>query len=140
YQASWVYWTLGLFTAFLTSFYMFRLWFMTFFGEYRGEAEPTGDGHARPGAAAPHGAAAHGHEPGHGGVHESPRVMLVPLAILAVLSVAGGWIGVPGSLGGSNRFEEFLSPVFHSAAPVMDSAAEAGKRTESEPQTSHGTE
>ena len=36
YQASWVYWFIGLFTAFLTSFYMFRLWFMTFFGEYRG--------------------------------------------------------------------------------------------------------
>src|SRR4030081_3789948 len=34
YQASWVYWFIGLFTAFLTSFYMFRLWFMTFFGEY----------------------------------------------------------------------------------------------------------
>ena len=38
YQASWVYWFIGLFTAFLTSFYMFRLWFMTFFGEYRGAA------------------------------------------------------------------------------------------------------
>ena len=39
YQTSWVYWFIGLFTAFLTSFYMFRLWFMTFFGEYRGTAE-----------------------------------------------------------------------------------------------------
>ena len=44
YQASWVYWAIGLFTAFLTSFYMFRLWFLTFFGEYRGAAEsPHGD-------------------------------------------------------------------------------------------------
>ena len=34
---SWVYWAIGVFTAFLTSFYMFRLWFLTFFGEYRGE-------------------------------------------------------------------------------------------------------
>src|SRR6185436_16679315 len=39
YQASWAYWAIGLFTAFLTSFYMFRLWFMTFFGEYKGEPE-----------------------------------------------------------------------------------------------------
>src|SRR5437016_2413622 len=38
YQASWVYWLIGLITAFLTSFYMFRLWFMTFFWEYRGAA------------------------------------------------------------------------------------------------------
>src|SRR2546427_836431 len=36
--ASWVYWLIGVFTAFLTSFYMFRLWFLTFFGEYRGAA------------------------------------------------------------------------------------------------------
>ena len=34
-----MYWLIGVFTAFLTSFYMFRLWFMTFFGEYRGTAE-----------------------------------------------------------------------------------------------------
>jgi NADH-quinone oxidoreductase subunit L len=87
---SWVYWAIGVFTAFLTSFYMFRLWFLTFFGEYRGE-EPHGHG---------------GH--GHGGIHESPKVMLVPLVILAVLSVCGGWIG-------SERFENFLSPVFHPA-------------------------
>src|SRR5919206_88340 len=39
YQASWIYCLIGLFTAFLTSFYMFRLWFLTFFGEYRGSAE-----------------------------------------------------------------------------------------------------
>ena len=56
--------------------------------------------------------APHGH--GHGGIHESPMVMVVPLVVLAVLSVTGGWIGVPGSLGGSNRFEKFLGPVFHS--------------------------
>ena len=43
--------------------------------------------------------------------------MLVPLVMLAVLSVTGGWIGVPGSLGGSNRFEKFLGPVFHSTTP-----------------------
>jgi NADH-quinone oxidoreductase subunit L len=95
------YWGIGVFTAFLTSFYMFRLWFLTFFGEYRGEAEAHGG--------APRGAAAHGGHEGHGGIHESPRLMLVPLVVLAVLSVGGGWVG-------STRFDKFLSPVFHSEA------------------------
>jgi NADH-quinone oxidoreductase subunit L len=101
---SWVYWAIGVFTAFLTSFYMFRQWFMTFFGEYRGEE---------------HGETGHGHgEHGHGGgVHESPAIMLAPLVILALLSVCGGWIG-------SERFDKFLAPVFHSET-VMTSTAES---------------
>src|SRR5579862_1590149 len=82
YQASWAYWLVGVITALLTSFYMFRLWFMTFFGEYRGEAE---HGHGRHSANDAHGAH------GHGGIHESPRVMVIPLVILAVLSVVGGY-------------------------------------------------
>src|SRR5271167_3740440 len=48
---SWVYWAIGVFTAFLTSFYMFRQWFLTFFGEYRGEEH----------AEESHGHSAHGH-------------------------------------------------------------------------------
>ena len=96
---SWIYWAIGLFTAFLTSFYMFRQWFMTFFGEYRGD-QGRAEVHSRAGTPAPH---------GHGGVHESPVVMLVPLAILAILSVVGGWMG-------SERFDKFLAPVFHSVA------------------------
>jgi NADH-quinone oxidoreductase subunit L len=109
YQVSWVYWFIGLSTAFLTSFYMFRLWFMTFFGEYRGTAEAHEDsGHdlahddTRAGAPAPHG---HGH--GHGGIHESPWVMVIPLVVLAGLSTVGGWIGIGG------RFENFLRPAFY---------------------------
>src|SRR5713226_419746 len=102
---SWIYWAIGLFTAFLTSFYMFRQWFMTFFGEYRGAAEGShGHEDSRTGASAPH-----GH--GHGGVHESPAVMVVPLAILAILSVVGGWMG-------SERFDKFLSPVFRPGVTV----------------------
>src|SRR5579863_3246023 len=101
---SWVYWAIGVFTAFLTSFYMFRQWFMTFFGEYRGEEQgETGHGHGE-----------HGHG---GGVHESPAIMLAPLVILALLSVCGGWIG-------SERFDKFLAPVFHSET-VMTSTAES---------------
>jgi NADH-quinone oxidoreductase subunit L len=112
YQSNRVYWLIGLFTAFLTSFYMFRLWFLTFFGEYRGVEGNSHDDHSRAGVPALH---------GHGDIHESPRVMVIPLVVLAVLSVTGGWIGVPGSLGGSNRFEKFLGPVFHSTPPALNS-------------------
>jgi NADH-quinone oxidoreductase subunit L len=151
YQASWIYWLVGVVTAFLTSFYMFRLWFMTFFGEYRGAApasqgqeERAGHGthsgpDSRAGAPAPH---------GHGGIHESPAIMLVPLVILAVLSVVGGWIGVPGSLGGNNRFDQFLGPVFRASTPAVNTEhAQAGeamppeKETEgAEPKTGHRSE
>jgi NADH-quinone oxidoreductase subunit L len=62
-----IFWFVGLLTALLTSFYMFRLWYLTFFGEAR-------DPHAHP--------------------HESPWSMLGPLVILALLSVSGGWIGM----------------------------------------------
>jgi len=135
YQASWIYWLIGVFTAFLTSFYMFRLLFMTFFGTYRGEAE-SGHGHD-----------AHGGH-GHGGIHESPKVMLVPLVILAILSVVGGWVGVPGSLGGSNHFDKFLGPVFRSTTPSLNAnhvapgeTAPPENQTEGEePQTGHATE
>jgi NADH-quinone oxidoreductase subunit L len=113
YGGSWVYWVVGLFTAFLTAFYMFRLWFLTFFGKYRGVAEEV------------HGEAEHaGHgthlgreEHSHGGIHESPGIMLAPLVILAVLSVVGGWIGWPTALGGSNYFDKFLEPALHITAP-----------------------
>ncbi|HEX3986223.1 MAG TPA: NADH-quinone oxidoreductase subunit L [Acidobacteriaceae bacterium] len=104
-------WAVGLITAGLTSFYMFRLWYMTFFGESRAAlAEEHGAAvHARSDTklvieADPHGG--HGH-----GVHESPKVMLWPLIILAILSVIGGWMGWPAGLGGSNWFAHFLSPV-----------------------------
>jgi NADH-quinone oxidoreductase subunit L len=111
----------GLITAFVTSFYMFRLWFMTFFGAYRGEAEAS-HGHGSHSAPDAHG----GH--GHGGIHESPKVMVIPLVILAVLAVIGGYVGVPGSLGGNNHFDEFLGPVFHGSAPADAQHAAMGER------------
>jgi NADH-quinone oxidoreductase subunit L len=76
---------------------MFRLLFMTFFGDYRGiQVDDHGRGHA-----------AHGHgDHGHGEPHESPTVMLVPLMILAFLSLVGGLVGI------HNGFEHFLEPVF----------------------------
>ncbi len=129
-------WFIGLVTAGLTSFYMFRLWFKTFFGAERFDERTLAHGqstHPLPDATATHptyseaNAAEHdsGQVPGapagrHAGVeaehphgvHESPAVMTIPLVILAVLAVIGGWIGVPAALGGSNHFEHFLEPVF----------------------------
>ncbi|HKX16600.1 MAG TPA: NADH-quinone oxidoreductase subunit L [bacterium] len=84
-----VLWALGAAGAFLTSLYMGRLIWYTFAGTYRG-----GDPQAQP---------AHAH--GHAGPHESPAVMVVPLAILAVFAVFLGWVGAE-SLG--NPFEKFI--------------------------------
>ena len=96
----WALWLVGIVTALITSFYMFRLWFMTFFGEYRG-------------AAAAHDDHGHGGHDSHGhGPHESPWVMLGPLVVLAILSIIGGWVGI------GNRFEHFLAPVMQPVATV----------------------
>jgi NADH-quinone oxidoreductase subunit L len=121
-------WLVGLITAGMTSFYMFRLWYKTFFGEPRFENHALASNgaavHARSETrltmVAEHdeGQAAHPH-----GVHESPWIMLGPLAILAVLSVVGGWVGVPAALGGSNHFEHFLDPVFASTAAMHGASA-----------------
>ena len=120
-------WFIGLVTAGMTSFYMFRLWFKTFFGA--SNVEEAGN-QAHHGASA-HSGASHTMEDEHDegqaahphGVHESPWIMLLPLAVLAILSVIGGWVGIPPALGGHNEIEHFLAPVFSSgelaeAAPV----------------------
>jgi NADH-quinone oxidoreductase subunit L len=70
HHAPWMYWV-GVITAGMTAFYVFRAMFMTFFGEYRG----------------------HEHHP-----HESPPVMMIPLVILAALSLGGGYIPIPAFL------------------------------------------
>jgi NADH-quinone oxidoreductase subunit L len=106
-HGSWVFWLIGIITAFITSFYMFRLWFMTFFGDYRGGAAEH-DKHAH-----------EGH--GHGDPHESPWVMVGPLVVLAFLSLVGGWIGIGG------RFEHFLAPVFQGASAAELAHATAGE-------------
>ena len=96
-------WAIGLIGAGLTSFYMFRLLFLTFFGKGRYDEHKV-----------------------H--VHESPRNITVPLIILAILSVAGGWVAAPHLAGGTDHFEEFLRPVFTSYAP--QAAALAGAAAE----------
>ncbi|MBZ5612577.1 MAG: NADH-quinone oxidoreductase subunit L [Acidobacteriia bacterium] len=117
-NGSWVYWLFGVTTAFITSFYMFRLWFLTFFGDYRGAIAHEGHDSPRAGAPAPHG---HGHGHDHGEPHESPWVMLSPLVILALLSVVGGWVGIGG------RFEHFLAPVFQTGASAELARETAGE-------------
>jgi NADH-quinone oxidoreductase subunit L len=82
-----VIYVLGVLTAGLTALYMFRLLFMTFHGAPRFDPKKT-----------------------H--VHESPRVMLAPLAVLALLSLAGGWWAAPHLVGGLDYFDHFVNPVF----------------------------
>ena len=126
-------WFVGLVTAGMTSFYMFRLWFKTFFGESRFADSASLSHHEAPVHAkstatlvmeAEHdeGQAAHPH-----GVHESPWIMLFPLVILAILSVIGGLVGVPTGMGGHNEIEHFLAPVFSSGA-AAETAAAVGSR------------
>jgi NADH-quinone oxidoreductase subunit L len=99
YGGSLSFWAIGAVTAGLTAFYMFRMFFNTFHGESRASEEVK-------------------HH-----IHESPRVMTIPLMILAVLSVVGGWVGWPSILGGANRFEAWMEPVFgrgkETAAPAL---------------------
>jgi NADH-quinone oxidoreductase subunit L len=83
-----VLWIIGVIVAGMTAFYMFRLLFMTFFGQSRVD----------------HHVAHH--------IHESPRSMTTPLIVLAIGSVLAGYVGIPLWLGGTNAFEHWLEPVF----------------------------
>jgi len=114
-------WFIGLVTAGLTSFYMFRLWYLTFFGESRAaaheEAEHAAAVHARSDTKLVL-EAEHAHP-----VHESPAVMWIPLAILAILSVIGGWLGIPSAMGGHNEIEHFLAPLLGSPAAAANESS-----------------
>ena len=102
-------WVLAVATALLTAIYMTRLMVLAFWGKERFNTGHDG-----------HGTSAKGHPVVH--PHESPKVMWIPLVILAALSVGGGYIGVPAAWGGSNHFEHFLEPVLAKAAPAMAGA------------------
>ncbi len=98
-----VLWVVGLVTAVMTSFYIFRLFFMTFGGKTRLNPLETEK------------------------VHESSRVMIVPLVLLAVLSTVGGFIGIPHVFAdGMDRISGFLDPVFYRmpVAPVPPTSVE----------------
>ena len=94
-------WIIGAITAAMTAFYMFRLFYLTFQGNSRVD-----------------------HDVEHH-IHESPWTMTSVLSTLAVLSVIGGWIGIPAALGGGNQFEHFLEPVIARVGPEAAHAAAA---------------
>ncbi len=91
-RGHWLLWLVGAVAAGMTSFYMFRMMFLTFYGKSRMT-----------------------HEVEHH-VHESPASMTLPLQVLAVGSVVAGWLGIPHVIGHlvhvGNAFEHFLEPVF----------------------------
>ncbi len=106
-----VLWIIGLLTAGLTAFYMFRLFFGIFLGNYRGtaaapqtareEEEDDNNGH-------------HAGNVGYYDIYEAPAIMTVPLLILAVLSVIGGFVGSFALFGAPNwaPLANFLAPLF----------------------------
>ncbi len=96
FGTSFILWLVGALTAFLTAFYIFRLFIMAF------EGKPRFDVH-------------------HLHVHEVPKTMLIPMWVLGILSVIGGWIGIPSILGGGDNFDRFLEPVFENAQAAMPS-------------------
>jgi NADH-quinone oxidoreductase subunit L len=98
-----VIWFLLWIGAGMTSFYMFRLLFLTFWGEERMDE----------------------HTKHH--IHESPKRVVYPLVALAVLSTIGGFVGFPGWSGISNKFERFLEPVLRipeNVEPVHHAASQ----------------
>lgn len=88
YEHSKLMWAFALLGSVMTSFYMFRLFFLTFFGEFRGTSEQK-------------------HH-----LHESPLTMTVPLMILAILSAGGGFFNLPHIFGGHASLAEFMAPLF----------------------------
>ena len=83
-----IYYVFGVMTSVLTAFYMFRLYFLTFSGNFRGT-----------------------HEQEHH-LHESPFAMTFPLIVLAILSVVGGWVGIPALFAeNAHLLSSYLSPV-----------------------------
>ena len=91
-----VLWVLGVITAGLTSFYMFRLIFMTFFGDSRVDPEKA-------------------HH-----LHESPPVMAIPLIVLAFLAAVGGLVGLPNGLAWGDAIGRFLAPSVGEFHPLFE--------------------
>jgi NADH-quinone oxidoreductase subunit L len=104
-----IFWIAGVITAGLTAFYMFRLFFLAFHGEPRQHSPGDATAHAP---------------------HESPPIMIWPLLTLAVLSLAGGWIGIPALWHGTDYFGRFLAPTFVQALPAAEHVAEHAASTE----------
>jgi len=97
-------WVIGLVTAGITAFYMFRLLFLAFYGRSRVATELEEH------------------------IHESPKSMTVPLMILAFLSICGGWFALPIFWGENNTFDTFLEPALRGVKGEIG-AAELGQHT-----------
>ncbi len=110
YGKSPVIYAIGLGTALLTAFYMFRLYATTFKGSFRGT-----------------------HDQEHH-LHESPSAITIPLIILAILSIVGGYVGVPEFMAhGAHALKDFLAPVFSQSNDVFASRGDVHE-------VSHSTE
>jgi NADH-quinone oxidoreductase subunit L len=113
-----VLWVLAVLTAFLTATYMFRLLYMTFFGERRQEPAASGASHGG------------GHGAGHH-LHDAPPAMAIALIVLAVGAVVAGYAGVPHALGGHNQIDTFLEPSFRAVgAATIETTELAGAAAE----------
>jgi NADH-quinone oxidoreductase subunit L len=116
-------WVIGILTSFLTATYMFRLVFLTFHGERRHDAPAAADAHGHAAHDA-HGHGGHGHDShGHGHLHDAPPAMAIALVVLAIGSVAAGWVGIPHAIGGGNHLHTWLEPAFTVASGSAEAAA-----------------
>lgn len=134
YAANPLLWGVGWLTAGITAFYMFRMYFMTFEGQFRGDKtqlqqELQAEALAKtavafgPGAMDPHeldSAAEHGDHAHGGSPHESPWTMTLPLLILAIPSLAIGWVGIPFQ----NYFAEFIYPAGETLTEALEASHE----------------
>ena len=127
-----VLWVVGVATSLLTATYMFRLVFLTFFGERRhAPAAAAAHGHGHDdhppspsgfGGQAAHGHAAHGSRPRRPRsrhLHDAPAPMALALIVLAIGSVLAGYVGVPHALGGHNSLGEWLHPSFTATSKAL---------------------
>jgi NADH-quinone oxidoreductase subunit L len=126
-------WVVGALTSFLTATYMFRLVYLTFHGERRHDAPAPAAGHDAGHGAHGHAAtavAAHGAP--HGVPHDAPPAMALVLVVLAIGSVAAGYVGVPHAIGGHNALGAWLEPAFEVPGGITttEEVAEAGAEAE----------
>jgi NADH-quinone oxidoreductase subunit L len=102
YEKDHLYYYLGVAGAMMTAFYMFRLYATTFMGSFRGTEEQK-------------------HH-----LHESPAAMTIPLIVLAILSVVGGFVGLPEVFNmGEHKLEHFLAPIFEASTKAKEMTHEA---------------
>jgi len=120
-------WVVGALTSLLTATYMFRLVYLTFFGQRASHPlhQPASDSSHRPATADSHGHGASSH------LHDAPPAMALALILLAIGSVAAGYIGVPHALGGHNALHAWLEPAFGVQAAAAAEGAEAAGEHES---------